>query len=120
MLAEVSPFVNSLQHITGFLVVLVVLTVLWGVTAILGTLFQRVRVAPLVDPPGRVVPRPGVVEGVERPLVVHRPVPPEGRGVGVEPAVEQDRRLLGSALLGRRLRAGLSVTYSPGTFLSPG
>jgi len=41
MLAEVSPFMNSLQHIVGFLVVLIALTFLWALTALLGVYFKR-------------------------------------------------------------------------------
>jgi Na+-transporting methylmalonyl-CoA/oxaloacetate decarboxylase gamma subunit len=51
MLAEVSPFVDSLQHIIGFLVVLFVLAILWAVTALLGIYFQRLAPVKATAPP---------------------------------------------------------------------
>lgn len=40
-IAATHPFVESLQHITGFIVVLVALGLLWGVTVLLGVVFKR-------------------------------------------------------------------------------
>jgi hypothetical protein len=51
MLAEISPFVDSLQHIIGFLVVVFVLAVLWGVTALLGMYFKKLTPANAGTPP---------------------------------------------------------------------
>ncbi|MEX0331803.1 MAG: hypothetical protein AB3N64_10310 [Puniceicoccaceae bacterium] len=42
-IASASPFVTSLEHITGFLVVLFALTLLWAITAILGKVFSRME-----------------------------------------------------------------------------
>ena len=55
MLAEVSPFIDSLQHIVGFIVVLIALGLLWGLTSLLGLYFQRfapARAAPPGSPGG--------------------------------------------------------------------
>lgn len=38
-IAAASPFVDSLEHIVGFLIVVSALTLLWGVTASLGRFF---------------------------------------------------------------------------------
>ena len=44
MLAEVNPFISSLQHIVGFLVVVIALGMLWALTALLGLYFKRLPV----------------------------------------------------------------------------
>lgn len=36
-----SPFVSSLEHIVGFFVVVLALTLLWALTAVIGKLFIR-------------------------------------------------------------------------------
>lgn len=40
-IAATHPFIDSLQHIAGFLIVLVALFTLWGVTVLLGVIFKR-------------------------------------------------------------------------------
>jgi sodium pump decarboxylase gamma subunit len=52
-IASASPFIQSLEHILGFLVVLVVLTFLWTLTALIGRFFISREAAR----PARVVPR---------------------------------------------------------------
>jgi hypothetical protein len=44
-IAATHPFIASLEHIIGFLLVLVALMILWGLTVLLGTIFGR-RKAP--------------------------------------------------------------------------
>jgi hypothetical protein len=40
-IAASHPFFNSLEHITGFFVVLIALMLLWGLTLLLGVIFGR-------------------------------------------------------------------------------
>lgn len=43
IIASVTTFVDSLEHITGFLIVLAALTILWGITALFGKIFGQVN-----------------------------------------------------------------------------
>lgn len=54
MLAEVNPFIQSLEHIAGFLMVLVALGLLWAVTVLLGRVFGGLRdpLPPKMNPLG--------------------------------------------------------------------
>jgi len=54
-IAEIPAFVHSLEHVTGFLIVLTVLTALWLITAGIGRVFLRVGAAAGKTPP----PAPG-------------------------------------------------------------
>lgn len=45
-IAATHPFIASLEHIIGFLLVLTALMILWGLTALLGSIFVR-RKAPV-------------------------------------------------------------------------
>ena len=42
-IAASSPLISSLEHITGFLVVVFALSLLWAITAIIGKLFIRME-----------------------------------------------------------------------------
>jgi hypothetical protein len=44
-IAASSPFVSSLEHIVGFLVVVFALSLLWAITTIVGKLFVRMEAA---------------------------------------------------------------------------
>lgn len=46
-----SPFLSSLEHIMGFLVVLFALCLLWGLTAIIGKVFIRMGTEAVVTVP---------------------------------------------------------------------
>ncbi|NDV62819.1 OadG family protein [Puniceicoccales bacterium CK1056] len=46
-IAATHPFISSLEHILGFLVVLIALMLLWGLTVLLGVIFKR---SPQPDP----------------------------------------------------------------------
>ena len=44
LIAAVHPFIQSLEHILGFLLVLFALTLLWGLTAGMGRLFAGMEI----------------------------------------------------------------------------
>lgn len=48
VIAAAHPFLSSLQHVIGFLVVLVALIILWGVTVLIGSIFSQATFAPPV------------------------------------------------------------------------
>ena len=50
VIAEVSPFVLSLEHIIGFVVVLFVLGLLYGLTALIGSYFAKRTVTAAARP----------------------------------------------------------------------
>lgn len=50
LIAATHPFISSLEHILGFLLVLGALILLWGVTVVIGTLFTRLGLEPVEKP----------------------------------------------------------------------
>lgn len=46
LFAEINPFVQSLEHILGFILVLVALSLLWVITAGLGAFFAKKTAEP--------------------------------------------------------------------------
>lgn len=60
-IASVSSFAHSLEHIIGFLVVLLALSLLWAITAIVGRIFTRMAV------PAPVAASAPVASGTEGP-----------------------------------------------------
>ena len=63
VIAEVHPFIVSLEHIVGFLVVLVVLGLLYGLTAGIGSYFSRRPVAVAQPQAAPAAPAAPVTEG---------------------------------------------------------
>lgn len=61
LIAATHPFIDSLEHIAGFLVVMVVLIVLWMLTAIIGKLFSKLASMAPPPSPAAAMPVPGMV-----------------------------------------------------------
>ena len=56
LIAALHPFIDSLQHIAGFLVVLIALALLWFMTAMIGKLFIGMEARQAQTPAGTAGP----------------------------------------------------------------
>ncbi|MEX0325870.1 MAG: OadG family protein [Puniceicoccaceae bacterium] len=99
-IASASPFVTSLEHITGFLVVLFALTLLWAITTILGKVFSRMEGLTQAEEENI------GLEAEEEPEGVAAPAPLPVAAVAGGPSDEEVVAITAvvSALMGRRSR----------------